>query len=321
MTQENFVGIDISKDKFDAAILISPGKYLDKVFENTTTGIKEFHQWLKKHTQTPWVCMEATGCYGQKLADYLYTKKIPVSVVNPLKIKHYGRAIFMRNKNDKIDARLVAQFGQALRPRLYTPKSLEQKAVNDLVNLLNMLKMNFTQFTNQKPSVQTKVAIKITEKLISNLKKDIKKVENKLAELVEKDLDFKRQFALITSIKGVGKLTAYRVIARIQDISSFENGKQLGAFIGTAPRQCQSGKFQGKTRMSCLGDAGLRKALYMAAIVAKRHNPALQPFVKRLAAAGKAPKAIIGAVMYKLVRWIFAVLKHNKPFDMDFHSV
>lgn len=319
MTQENFVGIDISKDKFDAAILISSGKYLDKVFENTSAGIKSFHQWLMKHTQTPWVCLEATGCYGQKLADHLYAKKIPVSVINPLKIKHYGKAIFMRNKNDTIDARLIAQFGQAMRPRLYTPKSPEQKALNDLVNLLNTLKMQRTQFTNQLPSAESKVAIKMTKRLILNLKKEIKKVETKLAELVEQEPEFKRQLVLITSIVGVGNLTAYRVLARVQDINSFEGGKQFGAFIGTAPRQCQSGKFQGKTRMSCLGDAGLRKGLYMAAVVAKRYNPALQPFVKRLANAGKAPKAIIGAVMYKLARWIFAVLKHNKPFDMAFH--
>ncbi len=325
MTQENFtghfVGIDISKDKFDAAILISSGKYLDKVFPNTSVGIKSFYQWILKNTQTSWVCMEATGSFGDKLADYLYGKKTLISVSNPLMIKHYGRAIFIRNKNDKIDARLVAQFAQTMRPRLYVPKSPEQKALNDLVNLLNTLKMQHTQFTNQLPSVQSKVAIKMMKKLISTHHKEIKKVEGKLAELVAQDADFHRQLTLMTSIKGVGKLTGYRVLARIQDINSFEDAKQFAAFIGVCPRQCQSGKSQGKTRMSCLGDAGLRKGLYMAAIVAKRHNLALQPFVKRLATAGKAPKAIIGAVMYKLARWIFAVLKHGKPFDMAFHSI
>lgn len=321
MIQENFVGIDISKDKFDAAILVSSGKYLDKVFENTTTGIKEFHQWLLKHTQTPWVCMEATGHYGRKLADFLHKKAIPVSVINPLRIKNFGKAILMRNKNDRLDARLIAQFGQAMRPRLYMPKNAEQKAMNDLVNLLNTLKMQLIQFTNQLPSIESKVAIKMTKKCILKQKKDIADVESKLAESVEQDADFKEQLALMTSIKGVGKLTSYRVLARIQDVGSFESAKQFAAFIGVAPRQCQSGKFQGKTRMSCLGDAGLRKGLYMAAMVAKRHNAALQPFVKRLAAAGKAPKAIIGAVMYKLARWIFAVLKYNKPFDMVFHQV
>lgn len=317
MTEHIFVGVDISKDKFDAAIL-KEGKYLDKVFPNTLAGIKAFYQWINKHTTAAWVCMEATGCYGYKLADYLYQQKVNISVINPLKIKHYARAVFMRNKNDTVDARAIAQFGQAIRPYLYTPKSREQKELKDLVNLLHTLKMQLTQFTNQLHSVQGSMAKKAIKTYIKRIKKDIADLEHKMAELVKQDADFSEKLTLVTSIKGVGKLTAYQVLARIQSINQFENAKQFAAFIGVSPRQCQSGKYQGKTRMSCLGDAGLRKVLYMAAIVAKQHNAAIQPFVQRLAAKGKAPKAIIGAVMRKLAHWIFGVLKHNKPFDNNY---
>lgn len=317
MNQYHFVGIDIAKDKFDVAVQ-KDGKYINKVFLNTRAGIKSFHQWLVKFPMMPWVCMEATGHYGYKLADYLYEQQINISVINPLKIKHYAKAVFMRNKNDILDARIIAQFGEATKPRLYVPKSPEQKELNSLVNVSNTLKMQLVQFTNQLGSIEGNIAKKITKKMIGNIKKEIATIDKKLTELVAQDDEFKEQLELMCSIKGVGKLTAVNVLARVQDIQSFENAKQFAAFIGVSPRQHQSGKSKGKTRMSCLGDAGLRKSLYMAALVAKRHNQTLQPFVKRLQEAGKAPKAIIGAIMRKLAHWIFAVLKHKKPFEVTY---
>ena len=314
MTEHNFVGIDISKDKFDAAI-VKEGKTLNKVFPNTLTGIKSFYQWISKHITNPWICMEATGCYGYPLADYVYQQNVNVSVINPLQIKHYAKAVFMRNKNDALDARLIRQFGEVMKPRLYSPKSSEQKELRGLVNLSHTFKMQLIQLNNQLSSIEGTQAKKMAKKAVKALERNIADAQKKLAALVKQDASFNEQLQLISSIKGVGNLTAYQILARIQDIHQFENAKQFAAFIGVSPRQCQSGKYKGKTRMSCLGDASLRKALYMAALVAKQHNLAIQPFVQRLTLRGKAPKSIIGAVMRKLAHWIFGVLKHNKPFD------
>ena len=321
MTEYHFIGVDVSKDKFDASILVSSGNYLKKVFQNTTEGIKSFIRWIEKQTSQPWVCMEATGFYGYALADALSERQVAVSVINPLKIKNYARALFSRNKNDSLDACLIAQFGQAMRPYLYTPKTPEQKQLNDRVKLLNMLKGQLVQLSNQKASLQDASTVATAEKIILATQENIATLEKELAELVKQNKEFKHQLELLTSISGIGNLTAYRVLASVQDINQFETAKQFAAFIGVSPRQNQSGKFQGKTRMSCLGNANLRKALYMAAVVAKRRNKALQPFVKRLTEAGKAPKAIVGAVMAKLARWIFALLKHNKPFDVKVHQL
>ena len=125
----------------------------------------------------------------------------------------------------------------------------------------------------------------------------------------------------LTSIKGVGKLTAYRVLALMPNVSCFQSAKQFAAYIGITPKQHQSGKFIGKTTISRLGDSRLRKALYMAALVAKRHNKGLAAFVLRLQQNGKTPKTIVCAVMRKLAHIIFGVLKSGMPFNENFSCI
>jgi transposase len=120
--------------------------------------------------------------------------------------------------------------------------------------------------------------------------------------------------ALITSIPGIGKITAYKLLSTVINIDSFKTAKQFAAYLGISPKQHQSGNYQGKTIMSRLGNARLRKVFYMAALVAKRFNPSLQPMVIRLKEKGKAPKSVIGAVMRKLAHIVFGVLKSKQPF-------
>ncbi|MFN7097112.1 MAG: IS110 family transposase, partial [Gammaproteobacteria bacterium] len=261
MNHEQFVGIDIAKEKFDVA-LEQANSYRERTFPNTKSGINAFYQWLMKYAQQPWVCMEATGHYGEMLAEFLYEKGLKVSVINPLQIKRFGQAKLMRNKNDLIDAKLIAQFGKVMNPRLFIPKCPKQKELNDLVKLLNTLKMQLVQFKNQRDSIQSVDAVKAIKRFIIRLEKDIASIQDKLAALTEQDELFKKQLELITSIKGVGNLTAYTVLARIGDINQFETAKQFAAFIGVSPRETSSGKFIGKTRLSCLGDSSLRKALF-----------------------------------------------------------
>lgn len=308
------VGIDVAKDKFDVA-LFSNNKHLHRYFNNDKKGHREFLKWLNIQTEIPWVCMEATGHYSELIADFLNGYNIRTSIVNPLQIKNFARMKLSRNKNDIIDAQIIQEYCEKMQPITFVSRSDEQKELKDLTKLLDTLKEQLTRLKNQLGSTQGKLTKKNIEKLIKQLEKEIKLVEEQLKELVKKNEILEENMSLITSIKGVGKLTAYKILAQISNIKNFGNAKQFAAYIGISPKQHQSGKSMGKTTISRIGDSRLRKALYMAALVAMRHNEALQPFVKRLEAKNKAPKAIICAVMRKLAHLIFGILKSGQPFN------
>jgi transposase len=314
MTVYQFVGVDVAKDKFDIACFIN-NKYQDKCFDNNKKGWLDFLKWLQKNVQSPWVCMEATGHYSEVIADFLYQQSIRVSIVNALQIKSFARMKLTRNKNDIIDARIIAEYCEKMLHRTFTPRSATQKELKDLSKLLDTLKEQLVQFKNQLHSTQGSLAKKALQKFIRELEKKIESIEKQLDDLISSDNNLNEKMELITSIKGVGEATAYKVLAQVPNIDNFSNAKQFAAFIGISPKQNQSGKYQGRTTISRIGDGRLRKALYMAALVAKRHNSALQPFVKRLELKGKAPKSIICAVMRKLAHIIFGILKHRRSFD------
>lgn len=317
MTQYQFVGVDVAKEKFDVALEIN-NKSQHECFSNDKKGYRAFSKWLGKFTTQSWICMEATGHYSELIADYLSSKQIRVSVVNPLQIKSFARAKLSRNKTDKLDAQMIAAYCKAMLPRTFQSRSVSHKELKDLSNLLDMLKTQHTQLSNQLHSTQSDKAKKAINKLIKAQKREIERVENSIAEIIKCNSELDKNMRLITSIKGVGKFTAYKVLSHIPHINNFKNAKQFAAFMGISPRQHQSGNYQGKTTISRLGNSALRKTFYMAALVAKRFNKRLEPFVIRLQAKGKAPKAIICAVMRKLAHLVFGVLKSKRPFDVNF---
>ena len=317
MTHYQFVGVDVAKDKFDVALEIN-NKFRQECFSNDKKGYKAFSKWLDQHTTQPWVCMEATGHYSELIADYLVSVNIIVSVVNPLQIKSFARAKLSRNKTDQLDAKVIADYCKMMQPGTFMPRSDTQKELKELSNLLDMLKAQHTQLSNQLGSTQSETAKKAIRKFIASLEKEIKKVEGLIAEIIKRNKDLSQNLELITSIKGVGKLTAYKVLSHVPHMNNFKNGKQFAAFIGISPRQHQSGNFQGKTTISRLGNSVLRKSFYMAAMVAIRHNKNIEPFVARLRQNGKAPKVIICAVMRKLAHIIFGVIKNQRPFEENF---
>ena len=162
------------------------------------------------------------------------------------------------------------------------------------------------------------IAKKYLIESIAELEQKISDLEKELDKVVKNDSEMNEQFKLITSIPGIGSIISYSILERIPDIKLFTHAKQFAAFIGVSPKQNQSGKWAGKTTISKIGDRRLRAVLYMGALVAKRHNPALKNFTQALASRGKSPKAIVCAVMRKLAHFIFAVLNNKRAFDVNF---
>jgi transposase len=316
MNIDAFIGIDVAKNKFDVC-LIKENKSLQKIFNNNLSGFKEFLAWSKKHSNNPWVCMEATGHYSEILADFLVSKTIKVSVVNPVQIKYFAKVKLSRNKNDKVDSKIIAEYCRLMNPRPFSSRSAQQKYIRELVQLEDTLRSQRIQLKLQLGCAQSAEIKKEFEKTIKMLDKRLKSLGGSIKSTIEANNEWKSLVNLITGIKGFGELSAYRLLAYLPDIKLFRNAKQLAAFIGVSPKQKESGKYTGQTKLSKLGNSRLRNILFMPALNAKRFNEALQPFVKRLQNNGLTPKAIVGAVMRKLVHIIFGMLKNNSPFNPD----
>ena len=316
MTQ-SIIGIDVSKLTLDIALLHHDQiKYLK--IQNTLSGFKKLDKWLKKiGCQQVHACMEATGQYGDAAAEYLFLHGFRVSVINPARIKAYAASRLKRNKTDKADAFLIAEFCQKEIPPLWSPPRPAFKSLKALVHQLDALKAikqqerNRQEFSGNVPMVDA-----VLREHIQFLDEKIKLLRRAIRELIRQDAQFNHQYELLVSIPGIGDITAVKLLAEIRDFRDFSNARQLTAYAGLNPRQFQSGiSVHRKSRLSKTGNASLRKALYMPAIVAKKHNPLIHEFCLRLSDRGLCKMAVVGAAMRKLLVLAYGVVKADTPFD------
>lgn len=267
-------------------------------------------QWL-----LAFVCLESTGPYGEALAEYLVEHQVKVSMINPVQIKHYAKTILSRNKNDRVDAKIIARYAEKFRLREFIPQSKDQKLSRESIQLLDTLMEQKRQLQNQLESVRSKEIRKEIEAIIHSIEKRLERIEKMLNTCIQHNEVSQANKKRLLTIVGIGEKTANRIIAYFPDVSQFSCAKQLAAYTGLSPRQYQSGQYQGKTRISKCGNAKLRKALYMPALVVKNKNSHFKFFCERLEKKGLRPKQIICAVMRKLIHIVFGILKHQKDFD------
>jgi len=318
MTDSNhgILGVDISKVKFDVALMVAGKIKKTHVFENAPDGFSALSTWLMKQGITSVsACMEATGCYGDALATYLHDQGFAVSVVNPAQIKSFSGAQLKRAKTDKADAKLIAQFCQQMNPAPWTPPPLHVRELQALVQRLSALMQMERQEYNRMDTAPAVVRASIAT-VLATIQAEIKAVETMIRDHIDRHPDLKDQSELLESIPGIGQATICRVLAYIGDVRRFDHAKALAAFAGLNPTVHQSGSsVRGKPHLSKKGNSVLRRALYMPAIVARRYNPVIKEFADRLKKAGKPNMVIIGAVMRKLLHIIYGVLKSGMPFD------
>lgn len=262
-------------------------------------------------------CMEATGRYHEALAFFLYQQGYMVSVVNPARTKAYAASQLSRNKNDRLDAKVIAHFCATQQPPLWTPPSPQLRTLRDLVRHLQALKDMRQQQINrlQAGDLATEVVSALSAH-IAFIEEQIKEMELKIQALINSNPEFSEQKELLISIVGIGEVTAATILAEIGEIRAFESAGQLAAYLGLTPQNRSSGtSVRRRGRMSKKGNGRLRKALYFPAIVGMRFNPILKEFSERLLARGKGKMVVIGAVMRKMAHLIYGVLKHKSPFD------
>jgi transposase len=316
----SILGIDVSKQKLDIALL-RDGKFKTKAFKNQETGFEQLLQWLRdKDVIDLHVCLESTGQYGDALATVLHDAGYQVSIVNPARIKGFAQSELIRTKTDASDARLIARFCLALNPSPWTPPSKEARALQALVRRLESLLEMRQQECNRLGSSDP-IITEAVEEHITYLDAAIEKTKQQIQGHIDDDPDLKNKQILLQTIPGIGEATIRVILAEFANINQFNSAKQLASFLGIAPRHFQSGSsVNGRTRMSKIGNANLRKAFYFPAVVSLRYNPVIKRLCQRLEEKGKPKMLIIGAAMRKLIHIIYGVLKHQTPFNQHLHA-
>jgi len=312
------LGVDIAKLKFDVCLIKENGKTKHKVFANAKHGFEQLVAWLSSHqADSLHVCLEATGSYGEALALYLFDAGYRVSVVNPAQVKAFAASRLTRTKTDKVDAELIARFCQAQEPQTWKPPVPAVRELQALVRRLeSLIEMRVAEENRLSSGISVDAVRYSLEAHIGYLIAEIKQTETAIREHLDNHPDLKEQSELLDSIPGIAQTTAALLLAEITDFKQYQSARQVAAYAGLVPRERRSGSsVRGRTCLSKIGNARLRKALYFPAMTALRCSSFFQAWASGMRERGKSKMAVIGAAMRKLIHLAYGVLKTGKPFD------
>ena len=323
-----FVGVDISKDTLDAAIYPAKDKKMDFLhFDNTQKGLGEMMSWLKARGIKPSemvICAEHTGVYTNPLIAYADKKKIALSLSSPLDIKHsMGIA---RGKNDTIDAGRIAEYAHRNQDKL----RLYEKPSESIMQLQYLLTER-RQYMRQRTALlnlngamskyETAEARLRNESAIRHCEKLVKKVEEQMIAIITNAPEIKRNFDLVSSVKGIGLINAINTVVYTNNFKAFETPRKYACYIGVAPFDHSSGtSVKGKTRVSKICRVQQKSELSMAARSAVVHDPWIRKYYQRKMkekGGGKdAHGVVLNAIKFKLILRMFAVVKSGQPYKV-----
>jgi transposase len=279
-------------------------------FGNDKSGRSAFVAWIKQSATAVEVICEASGGYEQGLLESLERSETKVTLVQANRVRLYARAARILSKTDKLDARVLGAFGVAMQPKPTVPPSAEQKQLREYEAQRRRLRGGLlVAEQNRLAQISCAELRALSRSLISKIKTQVATIDARIASLIAQDQELRVKAQKLTSITGVAARTAALVLAQIPELGQL-NRRQAAALGGLTPFKRDSGTLRGK-RTIFGGRRALRSGLYMAALVATRHNPILSNFYQRLRAKGKPPKLALTAVMRKLLLALNHTLKPN----------
>lgn len=302
------VGIDVSKDRLDVAVRPSGEVF---VVARAATGLEALVRRLKDLTPHV-VALEATGGFETVVTAALAAAGLPVVVVNPAQVRAFARAIGQRAKTDPIDAAVIAHFAEATRPEVRPMPDAETILLADLVQRRRQI-VEMIGAENQRLKRAPRRLRKSIERLLKALQKELTTLDGDIDDAVRASPAWREKEDLLTSVPGIGPAISRTLIATLPELGRLDR-KQIAALAGLAPFTRQSGQWRGKSFIGG-GRVAVRSALFMGAMVAKKHNPVLKVFFDRLVAAGKPKMVAIIAVARKLLTILNAVLRDRKPWQ------
>lgn len=302
------VGIDISKTTLDIHVLESDIHWQS---DNSEAGIKPLVSRLARYKLSR-IIVEATGGYERKLVELLASKGLPVVVVQPVQARQFAKAQGVLAKTDKIDARMLAQFGATMKPQVRPIQSIKIRHIRDLLARKRQLTESRTQELNRAQKAE-KVIASSHRRLIRILDKEIEWVNARLEKCVSAIAEWKTTYDLLTSVPGVGDGVAFTLLGELPELGSLTS-RQVAALTGLAPYNHDSGNMRGKRRIKG-GRAPIRTMLYMAMMCAIQHNPVMKSFYVRLVEQGKHKKVALTACMRKLMTILNAMVRDGKAWQ------
>jgi transposase len=307
--EQTFIGIDVSKDRLDVHVRPS-----DEAFAVARDGEGLAMLLERLGAIEPYlVVLEATGGFELTVAAALAAAGMPLAVVNPRQIRDFARATGQLAKTDALDAKVIARFAEAVRPDPRPVPDAQARALGELVARRRQIIEMMTAERNRRGQLTSRRLIKGVERLLAALQKELSELECEIGDGIRGTPAWRERDELLRSVPGVGDIVARTLIADLPELGRLDR-KQIAALVGVAPLNRDSGKMRGK-RTTWGGRAKVRSALYMAALVASRHNPVLATFYQRLVSAGKAKKLAITAVMRKLLTILNAMIRDHRPWQ------
>jgi len=331
MVFKNFIGIDLSKNTFDFALIRQedPSSPICGETSNDTTGLVKLEEFLHKqglNMEETLFCMEHTGIYCRLLSGYLVERKYHVWLEMPVQIiRSLG---VQRGKNDRVDAIRIAQYACLKKDKavLWQPPREIVLQINDLLTLRERLiesRKSLKQPIKELSDAGFKDAAKLIEsRCIGTLKaldKEIEQIEKDLDNTIKKDSNLKRLYKLATSVPGIGKITALTLLYFTNEFKFYTNAKQLACYCGVAPFEHTSGiSVKGKSRVSNFANKRLKKLLHMVAMSTLSSDKQLSQYYQRKVGEGKNRMLVLNAIRNKVLHRLCAVMKRGTPFQLEY---
>lgn len=308
-----YVGVDVSKAKLDIASG-KTGEYLQE--NNDGIGIQHIVERLKVIPSSMTI-VESTGGLETALITELFAAGLPFALVHPARVRNFARSIGLFAKTDKLDALLLARYGEAVKPpTTQLPGEEEQKMNANMVRrrqLLDMLVAEKNHLCSTCLSLRPNV-----EEHITWLEIEVEKLDQEINDQIQQLPRFKEKEAILRSAKGVGPVLCAKLISALPELGQLDR-KKIAALVGVAPFNRDSGPHRGKRRIRG-GRIDIRGVLYMSIIAAVRYNPSIKTFYQRLLNMGKLKKVAMVACMRKLLTILNAMVRDMRPFNPFFLS-
>lgn len=310
-----FVGIDVSKDRLDVALLCpTSGEILRQEYANSPAGQQALLKDLRAHECTR-IVLEASGGYERAALRLLAAAELPVVRINPRQVRDFARASGRLAKTDVLDAEILALFGARIQPPLRPLQREEAEESEALLDrrrqLLEMITAEKNRALVARPSIRRSIA-----RTLAQLKKELEVIESELEQRIQASAELSARDARLQSVPGVGPILARTLLTSLPELGQLAR-KQVGALVGVVPYNRDSGQWRGRRQISG-GRGHVRQVLYMGTLAALRFNPAIQSFYARLCAAGKPKKVAVVACMRKLLTILNSMLKHGRDWDPAF---
>ena len=303
-SDRTIVAIDIAKENLQGLIESSPF-----TLPNDLRGFSRLCQRISGCIKKPLVVCESTGGYERALLAFLHSRGIDVALVNPARIRAFAKSEGIKAKTDPIDTEMIMRFATSKNLRILPVPDKRRQKLSAWLDRRKQLSDEVARERNRLQKAPSCIQASI-EQMIRFIEEQINEIDQRLNDLIEADPQLKHQREVITSIKGVGDITAWHVLAELPEIKDITRN-QLVALVGLAPFNRDSGKKNGKRYIQG-GRAKIRKCLFMATTSAARFNPVIAPYVKKLKERGKPHKCAIVAGMRKLLLHIQSELKNNE---------